>query len=187
MDRETQAAALVVTAEILALQRAGGRCSDVERHVERPSGRFLHLEATVQCSRMRLPVDTRNLTGLPGVDALAVARPAIAAPEGAVRGQGIIHDSRALLLRALSLPAQCHFLRYTAAPSRARRFNASPTSQSLSLPRSKNINRHPFTPYAHVNGGRSKGAIYTACRYTSYRHTGSGFAYEVEANIGQQF
>jgi hypothetical protein len=65
MDRETQAAALIVTAEILALHRAGGRCSDVERHVERPSGRFLHLEATVQCSRMRLPVDTAILRGCP--------------------------------------------------------------------------------------------------------------------------
>jgi hypothetical protein len=65
MDRETHAAALTVTAEIVALQRAGGQCSDVERHVERPSGQFLHLEAIVQCSLMRLPVDTIVLRGCP--------------------------------------------------------------------------------------------------------------------------
>lgn len=65
MDRETHAAASAVTAEILALERAGGRCSNVERHVERPSGQFLHLEAAVQCRRIRLPVDTIVLRGCP--------------------------------------------------------------------------------------------------------------------------
>lgn len=65
MDTETHAAALTVTAEILALQRAGGDCSVVERHVEQTSGTFLHLEATVQCSQMRLPVDTAVLKGCP--------------------------------------------------------------------------------------------------------------------------
>lgn len=65
MDTETHAAALTMTTEILALRRAGGQCSAVERHVERHSGRFLHLEATVQCSRMRLPVDTALLRGCP--------------------------------------------------------------------------------------------------------------------------
>lgn len=65
MDTETQAAALTVSAEILALRRAGGQCSVVERHVEHTSGSFLHLEATVQCSQMRLPVDTALLRGCP--------------------------------------------------------------------------------------------------------------------------
>ena len=65
METETHVAALTVTAAILALQRAGGQCSDVERHVEMPAGRFLHLEATVQCSQMRLPVDTAVLRGCP--------------------------------------------------------------------------------------------------------------------------
>jgi hypothetical protein len=63
MDTEICAAASTVTAEILALERAGVRCSIVERHVERPSGKFLHLEAVVQCRRMRLPVDTIVLRG----------------------------------------------------------------------------------------------------------------------------
>lgn len=54
-----------MTAEILALGRAGGRCSVVERHIEHTSGRFLHLEATVECSPMRLPVDTAVLRGCP--------------------------------------------------------------------------------------------------------------------------
>jgi len=65
MDRETHAAASTVTAEILALERAGVQCSIVERHVERRSGKFLHLEAAVQCRRMRLPVDTIVLRGCP--------------------------------------------------------------------------------------------------------------------------
>lgn len=65
MDTETHAAALTVTAAILALEHAGGQCSVIERHVEQPSGRFLHLEATVEWSRMRLPVDTALLRGCP--------------------------------------------------------------------------------------------------------------------------
>lgn len=65
MDTEIRSAASTVTAEICALERAGVRCSIVERHVERPSGQFLHLEATVQCSQMRLPVDTIVLHGCP--------------------------------------------------------------------------------------------------------------------------
>lgn len=65
MDTETHAAAFAVATEIIALVRAGGKCSLVERHVEQASGRFLHLEATVQCSHMRLPVDTAVLRGCP--------------------------------------------------------------------------------------------------------------------------
>lgn len=65
MDTETPAAALTVTAEIRELRRAGGHCSVIERHVEHTSGTFLHLEATVQCSQMRLPVDTAILRGCP--------------------------------------------------------------------------------------------------------------------------
>jgi hypothetical protein len=65
LDTETQAATFAVATEIIALVRAGGKCSLVERHVEQTSGRFLHLEATVQCSQMRLPVDTTILRGCP--------------------------------------------------------------------------------------------------------------------------
>lgn len=65
MDTETHAAALTVTTAIFALEQAGGQCSVIETHVEQPSGQFLHLEATVQFSRMPLPVDTSLLCDCP--------------------------------------------------------------------------------------------------------------------------
>lgn len=65
MDTEAQAAKFAVATEIIALVRAGGKCSLVERHVEETSGRFLHLEAIVQCTHTRLAVDTAVLCGCP--------------------------------------------------------------------------------------------------------------------------
>lgn len=54
-----------MTAAIFALESAGAKCSAIERHVEQPSGRFLHLATTVEYSRMPLPISTVCLCGYP--------------------------------------------------------------------------------------------------------------------------
>lgn len=62
-----------------------------------------------------------------------------------------------------TLPSSSASRRRTFTGQRAQRI---PTSHPLPLPRQENINRHPFTWYARVNGGRFKCAIRTVSHYT---------------------
>lgn len=124
------------------------------------SGGNCRVVANAVASRYRPP------TGLPRVDALAVARTADAAPHDAVRGLSLILDSRAFFGRLFHCRHNAVFFSFT--PPRFHGPDISPHPQLAAGPPFglENINRNTFIPYARVNAGRFQGAIRTACRYT---------------------